>query len=263
MDNIRIKPNQEVYLNEQTFEQDVLDFSKMPLSFWKDMRDNWHKNHSIGVDALIDGDKEYSHEELLSFLDHPIFNAYGYSEFAHKNYVIDSHINSNDRPWMKFIKSKYAQGSRILDFGCGDLTNAICFYDMGYNTTVVDAPADWIKFIEYRCKKYGINIDFRYSKTNDTFLKDDEQFDVIFSHEVLEHVKNPDKVLKYLVDHLKICGLLFVSVTFTTGAFHLKENHERFGYGPEGNVHHHPEWMKVINSLNLISIGNDFYIKGK
>ena len=257
----KIVPNQNEYLSETTFEQDVLDFSKVNLSSWKNIRDNWHQYHSIGVDALIDGDKEYTHEELLQFLNHPIFNAYGYSEFTHKSYVIDSHINSNDRPWMKIIKSYYTQGCRILDFGCGDLTNAICFHDMGYKTTVVDAPADWIKFIEYRCKKYNIDIDFRYAQTNNTFLNDDEKFNVIFSHEVLEHVKDPDKVLEYLVNHLKVGGLLFVSVTFTTGAFHLKENHDRFGY--DGNVHHNPAWIKVLESLNLTPLGNDFYIKDK
>lgn len=251
------------YLSEVTYAQDVLDFSKQPLTYWQDMRDAWNMTHKQNTDDLIDGDKEYTHEELIDLCNHKIYNAYGYTELAHKSYVTDSHLNSSDRTWMKNIYDAFLPGKKILDYGCGDLTNAICFYDIGYQTTVADMPIDWIKFIEYRCKKYGVDIDFRYTYNNYSFLNSSDIFDVIFSHEVLEHVKEPDNVLKYLIDHLRIGGLLFLTVTFTSGAFHLKENHAKFGYGDEGNVHHHPEWMEVLDNLHLKSIGNDFYIKEK
>jgi len=249
------------YLTETTFEQDVLTFSGFPLSYWKGMRHGWHITHNNNTDDLIDSSKNYTHDELIKICNHPIYNAYGYAELSHKSYHTNDHLNSSDRPWMKNIYEFCYPGKKILDYGCGDLTNAICFYDIGYATTVIDMPIDWIKFIEYRCKKYGVNIDFKYTYNNHTFLSENDNFDIIFTHEVLEHVKDPESVIKYLVQHLKIGGILFITVTFTEGAFHLKENHDKFGYGSEGNVHYHPEWMKILNNLYLKSIGNDFYIK--
>lgn len=250
-------PRQDVYFSEFDFAEDVLDFSGKPLEYWKNMRQIWRQTHQHNTDDLIDGSREYSHQELIDLYNHEIYNAYGYAELAQRIYVIDSHLNSSDRPWMRKIYDEFSLGKKILDFGCGDLTNAICFYDIGYKTTAVDLPIDWIKFTEYRCKKYGIDIDFRYTYTNDSFLTNSDEFDIIFCHEVLEHVKDPDKVLEYLVQHLKIGGIAFLTVTFTSGAFHLKENHQKFGF--DGNVHYHPDWMRVLDNLHLKSVGNDFY----
>lgn len=248
-------PRQEHYFNPSSYAQEVFDFTGKSLEYFKSHFNEALKNRGTIVDNTRD---IFSQEELININNHFIINTIAYVRGVHPDYCIDSHLNSPSRVWMKRFKDFFSPGKRILDHGCGDCTNALTFYDMGYDVVSIDLPIDWIKFIEFRCKKYSVNIDFRYTHNNHDFIKDNEQFDVLFSHEVLEHIKNPEEVVAYMIQHLKSGALAFISTFFTAGDLHLKENRDKFGLI---DAKHSPEFEKILFELGLQKIEQDFYVK--
>ena len=250
----RMTFNKHHYFDENRYEEDVLEFSGKSLYYWKKIVEDNVNNYKI-----VRREQRYTRLELMALYNHPLINAKGYVSGVHPLYDIDPHLNSSSRPWMKFFKDEFKAGAKILDFGCGDLTNSIVFHDMGYNVTTIDLPIEWIRFIEYRCKKYNVDINFRYTFRDDNFLNKNEMFDYMFSHEVMEHVVNPEVVMAYLVSHLNVGGKFYLTENFDTGGgFHLKDNWEKFGKNKARNSE---EWINILKSIKLKQIKENIFIK--
>lgn len=247
--------NKHHYFDDKKYEEDVLEFSHKNLDYWKKITaDNVNEYKEI-----VRRKQEYTRLELMALYNHPLINAKGYANGVHPLYDIDPHLNSPSRKWMRLFKNEFKDNMRMLDFGCGDLTNCIVFHDMGYRVTAVDLPIEWIRFIEYRCKKYGVDINFKYTYNDDNFLNDGEMFDCMFSHEVMEHIDNPEKAMAYLVSHLKVDGKFYLTGNFDTGGgFHLKRNWEKFGKNRNRNS---VEWIDFLKSIGLEQIEENLFIK--
>lgn len=103
---------------------------------------------------------------------------------------------------------------RILDYGCGSAIFSLNLYFMGfYNITLADIPHRYFRFLHFLCTKYGVNISFIPVEAEVADLKD-EEFDYIICSEMLEHVWEPVNVIKYLVNHLKSGGWMYLSTFF-------------------------------------------------
>lgn len=110
-------------------------------------------------------------------------------------------------PWIQsVIQGNFEQPVRILDIGCGAglLTNylatfghAVTGVDLSQSSLAVAREKDLTKNVAYRCAN-GYELPFEV-----------EEFDVVCSMDVLEHVENPEKIICEASRVLKPGGLFF------------------------------------------------------
>ena len=106
---------------------------------------------------------------------------------------------------LKEISAKYKQKKRFLDVGCGDGTRTVLFARFGREIFGVDRQ-DWRK-------KTFIN-KIKFKKAD--FLKKtlpcaDKYFDIVFSFDVIEHLREPRIILREIHRLLKDDGILIIS----------------------------------------------------
>ena len=101
----------------------------------------------------------------------------------------------------------------VLDYGGGIGTSLLELSDLpGIRMTYADLPGKTYDYANWRFQQRGLNV-------KSIALGDDDplagrMFDVIVCMEVIEHLVEPEDVVKYLIDHLKPGGLLILTVTF-------------------------------------------------
>lgn len=119
---------------------------------------------------------------------------------------------------------KYTSGKEILDFGSGCLNDSWKLVTNGYRLSMAEVAGPLTKIAENYVRSVG--------NTNISVIAVSEEFpirntyDGIICLETLEHVKNPQAVLKHLVDHLQSGGPLAMSVSFGDtphAPYHLAE----------------------------------------
>ncbi len=151
-----------------------------------------------------------------------------------KNYIPELMIisASEDKQRLRRFVAAYCLKERIkkiLDFGSGSGEDSIIASLNGMDASAADVEGKTFDFAKWRFKKYGVNV-----KT--ISVKDDkplsEKYDAITCFEVLNHVPNPERVLKHFHDSLKERGLLFITSRFKGNySLSLKKNekyHEIF-----------------------------------
>lgn len=126
---------------------------------------------------------------------------------------------------IKYILKKYKFAGNILDFGCGGKPYKYLFKDA--------KKYEGIDFINY-----SINKDF-YSEKPDFYFSDDyldnfnlpfndNIFDNVVSFQVLEHHKNPQKMIREIFRVTKKGGYVLVSVPFLEGIHEVPNDYQRF-----------------------------------
>jgi len=118
----------------------------------------------------------------------------------------------------------------ILDYGCGSAIYPFKLYFQGFNNiTIADIPHRHFKFLQFLCKKYQVGMKF-LPLENDTSLV--EKYDYIINSEVLEHVWEPEEVLKHMIEHMKDDGIMYLSTFFDDmrgqDPTHLVQNTKRY-----------------------------------
>ena len=104
------------------------------------------------------------------------------------------------------IKESDFKGKEILETGCGQGKHAVVLSLMGANVTAVDLSIDNVQRGE-KLKKF-------YNLSNLSFIQHDlmkpldykNKFDLISSHNWIQHTENPSTVLKNLVSNFKKKG---------------------------------------------------------
>lgn len=129
---------------------------------------------------------------------------------------------------------------KILDYGCGSGQIGLTLINSGCNeVTMADVPLPLFKIIKRMLSPYiG---EHRFMEITEKYpLK--TNYDLIICVDVLEHVRDPDLVVKHLADH---CKYLYLE-TFFGGAhapYHLVENNRFI-----------PIWKDILNSCTLIPV---------
>lgn len=96
---------------------------------------------------------------------------------------------------------------KILDVGCAQATLALQLAERGHHVVAVDIrPA----FLDYAKTRYTHG-SIRFVVGNALDLDLDEQFDLVFANQIIEHLVYPDRLLTRLVGLLARCGQLVVT----------------------------------------------------
>ncbi|KAF9948866.1 Hexaprenyldihydroxybenzoate methyltransferase, mitochondrial [Mortierella alpina] len=114
------------------------------------------------------------------------------------------------------------QGLRILDVGCGGGLLAEALARLGAHVTGLDASIENVQMARIHAKKDPLlnggapgSLEYRH-QTAEQLLEQGQQFDVVCSMEVIEHVENPAGFLKVLGELVKPNGDLILSTISRT-----------------------------------------------
>ncbi|KAG0047090.1 Hexaprenyldihydroxybenzoate methyltransferase, mitochondrial [Gryganskiella cystojenkinii] len=120
------------------------------------------------------------------------------------------------------------QGLRILDVGCGGGLLAEALARLGATVTGLDASIENIQMARIHAKKDPLfngggspgSLEYRH-QTAEQLLEQGQQFDVVCSMEVIEHVDNPAGFLRVLGQLVKPNGDLILSTISRTPLAYL------------------------------------------
>ena len=95
--------------------------------------------------------------------------------------------DKNCARWFDLLKVK--DGMKVLEVGCGGghFTNMVKKYFPNCEVWGIDLDAKHIQFAKNKCKELGLDVKYLEADINNLPF-DDESFDVIFSHTVVEHL---------------------------------------------------------------------------
>lgn len=134
----------------------------------------------------------------------------------------------------------------IIDYGCGLGSCGLWFALNGYNVTLADIPHKHFQFLKFLCDKYKVKVNFfDIPCSNDIYLPG--KYDYIICNEVLEHVDEPELVLKSLIRSMGDDGIMYLSTFFDDcngiDTSHLKKNTLRYNYPLV--------WLDIVSQLGL------------
>ncbi len=110
---------------------------------------------------------------------------------------------------------------KILDLGSGLGAVLIEIAKKGGNAVGIETSLEYVEITKARAKEAGVIVDVRQGKGEELPF-DDNQFDFVNMTEVIEHVIDPEKVLRQAYRVLKHGGQLYVSVP---NRFAFKDHH--------------------------------------
>ncbi len=156
---------------------------------------------------------------------------------------IDRHFGTEE------TAMKPLSGKAALDVGCG--AGLLCepLARLGAAVTGVDAAAENIAAATVHAEQSGLSIDYRAGELAAQNL---DQFDVVTSMEVIEHVTDPAAFVAELAARLKPEGLMILSTPNRTAAskLFLVEAAERLGQVPRGTH----DWDKFLTPEELMPL---------
>ena len=126
--------------------------------------------------------------------------------------------HSNQSSAAKLVEELQLNGfspKMILDFGCGDGRSIDLFSNLLPNAHWTGVDIESSPEVDLRARKDG-----NFATYNGTDLPfENEEFDLIYSHQVMEHVKHPEKVLNEISRTLSRDGY-FVGQTSQFEPYH-------------------------------------------
>jgi len=101
------------------------------------------------------------------------------------------------------------QARSILDIGCGGGMELVFLRALAPNSRIL--AIDWTDKVPARLKEVA-QIEFRQRHVVEFLATSQEKFDIVFSNHVLEHMYDPDVVLKQIRDLLVSDGLMLAGL---------------------------------------------------
>ena len=152
------------------------------------------------------------------------------------------------------IASLIKPRSKVLDIGCSSGFLANLLVPKGVNLWGVDAvPEDQVSA---NIAKY-----FRHDLENITDLKLGREFDYVIMADVIEHIRNAEKVLSYMTKFLKSNGRLIISTAnIAIWFYRLSLLMGRFKYGPRGVLDNTHIKLYTLDTFKELILSSGFKI---
>jgi len=167
-------------------------------------------------------------------------------DFAHQR-ADKERTRSNAKNYVKRLRSSgwHLKGTKIIDIGSGHGSLAVELALAGAEVTAVEPSRSWRELSEERAREFGLEISHSPADAHALPFPDDS-FDGLVSLQVLEHVREPTRVISEMSRILKPGGRFFVSC----------ENYLAFW-----EDHYGVAWMpilpKFVGSIYLRLLGRD------
>ncbi len=120
--------------------------------------------------------------------------------------------NTSREFYIDYIRKYYtiSDGCKVLEVGCGEGGNLFPFAEIGCNVTGIDRSKQRIVeaksfYGSLNTKGKFISIDFFEMNNTD----EDEKYDIILVHDVIEHIGRKDEFLKHLKQFVAKDGIIF------------------------------------------------------
>ncbi|MDA8816232.1 bifunctional 2-polyprenyl-6-hydroxyphenol methylase/3-demethylubiquinol 3-O-methyltransferase UbiG [Gammaproteobacteria bacterium] len=165
-----------------------------------------------------------------------------------------------------YIASKVdLTGKKILDVGCGGGILAEALSDAGAIVTGIDAAGPGIEIAKLHAQDNNKSINYIESTAEDLLNSSEEKFDIVTCLEVLEHVPDPELLVRTCINLLKSEGDLFLStinknprswITAIVGAEYI------FNILPKG-THEFNKFIKPSSLGSFIRRGSAELIESK
>tara|TARA_B100000029_G_scaffold478479_1_gene524620 strand:+ start:11074 stop:11763 length:690 start_codon:yes stop_codon:yes gene_type:complete len=111
---------------------------------------------------------------------------------------------------VKYISDRCSiKGSKILDIGCGGGLLAEELAKKGAIVTAIDASKKTIDIAKKHAKENNLKINYKCASVDD--LQEKQKYDCIVCFELIEHVPNPEKLLKKIIILSKKNSNIFLS----------------------------------------------------
>ena len=142
------------------------------------------------------------------------------------------------------------EGKRALDIGCGGGLLAEPLARLGAAVTAIDAAPEAITVAKAHAEAQGLAIDYRTAGT-EVLAAAGEQFDLVTSMEVIEHVADPAAFVKGLAALLAPGGIMILSTPNRTPLSRMAmiQAGEGLGLVPKGTH----DWNKFLTPDELTS----------
>jgi len=156
-------------------------------------------------------------------------------------------------------------GKKILDVGCGGGILAEALSDAGAIVTGIDAAGPGIEIAKLHAQDNNKSINYMESTAEDLLNSSEEKFDIVTCLEVLEHVPDPELLVRTCINLLKSEGDLFLStinknprswITAIVGAEYI------FNILPKG-THEFNKFIKPSSLGSFIRRGSAELIESK
>ena len=165
-----------------------------------------------------------------------------------------------------YIASKVdLTGKKILDVGCGGGILSEALSDAGAIVTGIDAAGPGIEIAKLHAQDNNKSINYMESTAEDLLNSSEEKFDIVTCLEVLEHVPDPELLVRTCINLLKSEGDLFLStinknprswITAIVGAEYI------FNILPKG-THEFNKFIKPSSLGSFIRSGDAELIESK
>ena len=165
-----------------------------------------------------------------------------------------------------YIASKIdLSNKKVLDVGCGGGILSEALHDAGAVVTGIDAAGPGIKIAKLHAEKNTKSITYIESTAEDLIQNSQDRYDVVACLEVLEHVPDPNLLVKTCIDLLRPGGKLFLStinknprswITAIVGAEYI------FNILPKG-THEFDKFIKPSDLASFIRSGDAQLIESK
>lgn len=125
---------------------------------------------------------------------------------------------------IKYLNTQFPPAERkrttVIDYGCGVADYGLSFASQGYQVKLVDIEGGNLDFARWRFAQRNIPVDV-LPVTEANLYPRIEKADIVIAGEVLEHVREPMRVIRNMYDALPAGGF------FWTSCYPMKENEIR------------------------------------
>jgi ubiquinone/menaquinone biosynthesis C-methylase UbiE len=189
-------------------------------------------------------------------------------DFKNKKHdkIFEMYVNHPMHPRFTRVATLVKKGDYVLDVGCGNGYGLYCLQKTGANLFGIDVSQAAIDTAKDNLAKHRISAKLSQKELTDTGFADN-YFNVVYASQVMEHVEDPEAMIKEMLRVTKEDGFILVTVPIGKqlyndkhlhffGFYELMDIFDKFGYDYKIFKHHkfredmidRPNiWMVIVN----------------